>query len=118
MSKQSIQNIKRARIYVTFRPEAPEWFHRFMTDNYVQAMQQLNAVHSSFQTFTVAVAAGANTQAVALQYPFPDDVYVPLVTPDWATTWYVSAISNTGFTIAFGTVAPGGGGVLRGLAVR
>ncbi len=53
-----IEKIRKARIYVTFRPEAPEWFRRFMTDNYVQAMQQLNEIQNHFPLDPIAEIQG------------------------------------------------------------
>jgi hypothetical protein len=56
---------------------------------------------------TVAVAAGLTTIPVVAAFDrLPVEI---VVTPGWLTTFRVTGVSLTGFTIDFGTAAPGGG---------
>jgi hypothetical protein len=114
----AVQNIRRARTYVTFRPEAPEWFRRFMTDNYVLSTAQLNALQTAFQQLWVAVPAGATSAVVTLPFPYDDEFYAPRLETSWATSRYITAISRTAFTVALNTAAPLGGGTLYVTAIR
>jgi hypothetical protein len=59
-----------------------------------------------------AVTAAASSVAVAFTKAEQDAVYGVVATPDWGTTTYVTSKATTGFTLNFGTAAPGGGGVV------
>jgi hypothetical protein len=48
----------------------------------------------------------------------PDANYAVLVTPSWLTTHRVTSKATTGFTVDFGTAAPGGGGTIDIMMVR
>ncbi len=48
----------------------------------------------------------------------PDANYAVLITPSWLTTCRVTSKATTGFTVDFGTVAPGGGGTFDWMLVR
>lgn len=58
----------------------------------------------------VAVTAAAVTKAIAFAdgKKEPDALYGVLVTPNWLTTFRVTAKATTGFTIDFGVAAPAG----------
>jgi hypothetical protein len=65
---------------------------------------------------TTVVAAGLGTIAVAVEIDrLP--AYV-VVEASWLTTHRVTAKATTGFTVDFGTVAPGGGGTIDWLVVQ
>ena len=55
---------------------------------------------------SLSVTAAAVTKAVTLAKPEQDASYGVLVTPNWLTTFRVTAKSKTGFTVDFGTAAP------------
>ena len=65
-----------------------------------------------------AVTAGAATLAVAFVGLEPDTSYAPLMIPNWGTTVWATILATTGFTANFGTVAPGGGGLLWWIVAR
>src|SRR5262245_27042817 len=114
----AIQNIVRSIEFPAIAANVPDWFRSFVNQNFARVAMQGNFLQNSFQAYQLAVAGGAGSKAVTLDSPFPDTAYTPLAIPDWSTTVYVSAISTTGFTISFGTAAPGGGGTLRILVAR
>lgn len=62
------------------------------------------------------VAAGLTTMVVATSIDrLP--AYV-MATPSWGTTVWVTGISTTGFTLNFGTAAPGGGGTVSWFVIQ
>jgi hypothetical protein len=66
-------------------------------------------------TGTMPVGAGLNTVAVLVDIDrLPAFIFVE---PDWVTAHRVTAKSITGFTVDFGTVAPGGGGNIDWLVI-
>lgn len=48
----------------------------------------------------------------------PDANYVVLVDTDWTTSYSITGKATTGFTVNFGTAAPGGGGTMSWVLVR
>lgn len=65
---------------------------------------------------TVAVSAGLSTVDVAASIDrLPIQVFIE---PDWLTTHRVTAKAVTGFTVDFGTAAPGGGGTIDYLVIQ
>jgi len=60
----------------------------------------------------VAVSAAASTLAVTFGTAHADASYAVFCTPNWGSTCYVTNKSTTGFTLNFGTAAPGGGGTV------
>jgi hypothetical protein len=84
----------------------------------IKLARQLRVVLRRFLTqggigVGVAVTAAAITKAIAFAdgKKEPDANYGVLVTPNWLTTFRVTAKATTGFTIDFGTPAPAGGTV-------
>lgn len=68
----------------------------------------------------VAVSAAATSLVVVFERAEPDTSYGLSVLPSWSTTAYVVAAdkATTGFTVTFGTGAPGGGGVIQWTSFR
>jgi hypothetical protein len=65
---------------------------------------------------TQTVAGGLTTQVVTTTIDrLPATV---TATPDWGTTVWVTGISTTGFTLHFGTAAPGGGGNVGWIVIQ
>lgn len=67
-----------------------------------------------------AVAGSASSHAVAFARIEPNANYGVHVTPSWSTTAYVAFTdkSTTGFTVHFGSNAPGGGGTISWTTFR
>lgn len=65
-----------------------------------------------------AITAAATSKAITFALTEPDALYGVLATPNWSTTCYVSALATSGFTLNFGTAAPGGGGKVTWAVVR
>jgi hypothetical protein len=64
---------------------------------------------------TTAVGAGLSTVAVATSIDrLPAYIFVE---PSWLTTHRVISKATTGFTVDFGTAAPGGGGSVDWLVI-
>lgn len=63
-----------------------------------------------------AVTGGAT--AVVVTEPFDRLPIYITATPNWDTTVFIVARGTTGFTLNFGTAAPGGGGTADWLAVE
>jgi hypothetical protein len=68
----------------------------------------------------VAVVAAAVVKAIAFAdgKNEPDVNYAVLAAPSWNTTVWVTAKATTGFTLNFGTAAPGGGGFVDYSVIR
>lgn len=98
--------------------DAPDWFRIFVGDPYSNLVQQVRVLQQSFRSSRETVAGAAGSKSVTFAAPYPDANYSVSAVPSWSTTVYVTAISATGFTVTFGTAAPGGGGTLYVLAVR
>jgi hypothetical protein len=113
-----LQSIKQAYTVPAMTEDMPQWFRQFVARNHTPLAQETNLLKASFEVRQLPVVGGAVGLAVVLTTPFPDINYTPLCTPTWNTTCFVTAIAPTGFTISFGTAAPGGGGILYVLAVR
>ena len=54
----------------------------------------------------VAVTSGATSKTITLNEH--DSNYVAMCSPNWGTTWWVTAKTTTSFVLNFGTVAPTG----------
>jgi hypothetical protein len=114
----SIQQIRRAKTIPSVSQEAEQWFRNFLLSDYVQLAQQVNAVQTAFQAFQLAVAAGFTTKPVVFTFPYADLNYSMAAMPDWSTTVFFSVKAVGGFTLNFGTAAPGGGGNVTVMTMR
>lgn len=74
-------------------------------ESWPSARCQMNAV-------TITFTAGYGDAQAQDDPDFDGSNYQVDVETDWVTAWGISAKTSTGFTITFGTVAPGGGGQL------
>jgi hypothetical protein len=79
----------------------------YLQDMYAALADEIAAPNWKLQD-TVAVGAGALSLAVAVAIDrLPAEV---LVSTDWGTATWITALSTTGFTVNFGIAVPGGGG--------
>jgi hypothetical protein len=114
----AIQGIRRAKTVPSVSKEAEEWFRSFLLSDYLQLAQQVNAVHTAFQAFQLAVAGAATTKAVTFTFPYADTNYSMAAMTDWNTTIFFSVKAVGGFTLNFGTASPGGGGNVTVMTMR
>jgi hypothetical protein len=63
---------------------------------------------NNIRGYNTSVTAAATTKVVTFGTAHPDSNYAVLCTPNWNTTCFVSGKTTTGFTLNFGTAAPGG----------
>jgi hypothetical protein len=86
-----IQTIKRAITVPSVPQEAPQWFHAFIYQHYVQLTQEVNAMLtgiSQYQSGTTALPAitvGNASKTLTFTTPFTDTLYAVSALPDWAT---------------------------------
>lgn len=77
------------------------------------ASVQYNIVVNSAQNPVIAWAVGAGALFTNIIFPAPSTkTYVPVITPSWSTRFWISAISATGFSVAFDTPVPPSGGIM------
>lgn len=102
------KGIKPTQTYAPLAEEVPEWFTRFILNQYTRTAAQINAMQLDVQGMRVTgMAGGVAVAAVVLPNPYPDATYTITAMPDWNTTVFFSAQTKTGFTLNFGTVTPG-----------
>lgn len=112
-----IQDIKRVAVYHSTREDNTKEGIANLVDHLHRLSMQVQQINSAIQCKMVSVGAGAASVVVTLPAPLLSGGYCMSVVPEWNTTVWVSAVTGTGFTANFGTVAPGGGSQIHVIVV-
>lgn len=108
----AIETIQQAITIPNFGPTDKDRISSLMRF-YPDVAQQVLKIQQSFRRGEVLPGAAAATAVIVLNFPYGDDQYTPHVIPDWNTVCWLTAISETGFTITFSVACPGAGNILR-----
>jgi hypothetical protein len=101
-----IQDIRRA-ISLPALADADQALQEYARSFVLPIAQQLQLVHSSFESQQISVPNGSANVIVGWRTPAPEANYVAVATPSWATIVSYSGKTLTQIQFNFSVVAPG-----------